>query len=146
MLFVQINLLDFGACRSFSDEFVDEYLRLVHAAITENKEQILKSSQKLGFLTGEEDSVMNNVRYVLSLFLLSWCCEWWMRVLSLLCWWKGSCWSGVSTRSSFSIQRSAFWLCSSRGNNISLYILSLIIICYYCHQYCYIIIHSRHTH
>jgi aarF domain-containing kinase len=55
----KIILLDFGACRRFSNEFVDEYLRLVHAAVHENVEQILKSSRKLGFLTGEEDTIMN---------------------------------------------------------------------------------------
>jgi aarF domain-containing kinase len=52
-----INLLDFGACREFPSSFVDEYLRVVYAASRKDTEQCMKSSVKLGFLTGEESKV-----------------------------------------------------------------------------------------
>ncbi len=63
------HLIDFGAARSYDKEFVDGYLRIVWAAsnpssmvgssLTYNSEEILlKQSQEMGFLTGEENDIM----------------------------------------------------------------------------------------
>ena len=49
-----INLIDFGAARAYSKEFVDGYMKLVWAAANEDKQTILEVSQDLGFITGDE--------------------------------------------------------------------------------------------
>jgi len=49
-----INLIDFGAARAYSKEFVDGYMKLVWAAANEDKQTILEVSQVLGFITGDE--------------------------------------------------------------------------------------------
>eukprot|EP01039_Chlorochromonas_danica_P007472 gene7472-8262_t len=49
-----IYLIDFGAARSYSKTFVDGYMRLVWAAANRDRDTILKISQELGFLTGDE--------------------------------------------------------------------------------------------
>jgi aarF domain-containing kinase len=54
----EIVLLDFGGCRQFSTSFVDDYIRVIHGAIVGNDKEVLEASQRLGFLTGEEDAVM----------------------------------------------------------------------------------------
>jgi len=53
-----IHLLDFGACREFSSAFTGPYLRVVYAAAKKDEESILQLSKALGFLTGEESSLM----------------------------------------------------------------------------------------
>lgn len=53
-----IGLIDFGAARDFSVDFIDQYLRLVWGAAEDNRELILDSSIKLGFLTGDESQDM----------------------------------------------------------------------------------------
>jgi aarF domain-containing kinase len=53
----QIELVDFGATRSYSDAFMDNWLRLLLAAAQQDKEGCLRWSLKLGYLTGEEDDV-----------------------------------------------------------------------------------------
>ncbi|XP_013778252.1 atypical kinase COQ8B, mitochondrial-like isoform X2 [Limulus polyphemus] len=54
----QIALLDFGACREFSQEFVDKYMKVIKAAADQDPEGVLKNSVELGFLTGYETEVM----------------------------------------------------------------------------------------
>ncbi|XP_014672018.1 PREDICTED: aarF domain-containing protein kinase 4-like isoform X2 [Priapulus caudatus] len=54
----KICLLDFGACRDFDKRFVDDYMRVIKAATYQDKEGIRHWSEKLGFLTGYETSVM----------------------------------------------------------------------------------------
>ncbi|KAB7499502.1 AarF domain-containing protein kinase 4 [Armadillidium nasatum] len=54
----QIALLDFGACREFSKEFVDKYIHLIHGAATQDREKVREYSTHLGFLTGYEAKVM----------------------------------------------------------------------------------------
>ena len=49
-----INLIDFGAARAYSKEFVDGYMKLVWAAANEDKQTILEVSRDLGFITGDE--------------------------------------------------------------------------------------------
>ncbi|KAG5488876.1 hypothetical protein JIQ42_00494 [Leishmania sp. Namibia] len=50
----RVYLLDFGASREYSSEFLDDYLDVVTAAATEDREAIIKKSIALGFLTGRE--------------------------------------------------------------------------------------------
>jgi aarF domain-containing kinase len=53
----QIELIDFGATRSYSKEFIDNYLALLLGAVKQD-EPICKSlSIELGYLTGEENQV-----------------------------------------------------------------------------------------
>ncbi|XP_050738541.1 atypical kinase coq-8, mitochondrial-like [Eriocheir sinensis] len=54
----QVALLDFGACRDYSKEFVDKYINLIYGAAMKDRERVLKYSQELGFLTGYEAKVM----------------------------------------------------------------------------------------
>ncbi|MCO5547704.1 hypothetical protein L7F22_001155 [Adiantum nelumboides] len=53
-----INLIDFGAARDYPEHFVDNYLKMVHACANRDRKNVLEMSCKLGFLTGEESSVM----------------------------------------------------------------------------------------
>ena len=54
----RINLIDFGATREYSKEFVDGYMTLVWAAANRDKESLINVSKKLGFLTGDETAEM----------------------------------------------------------------------------------------
>jgi aarF domain-containing kinase len=53
-----LNLLDFGAARGYSEEFVNEYLQTVYGASNNDAALVLRSTTALGFLTGEESKVM----------------------------------------------------------------------------------------
>ncbi|XP_070011881.1 protein ABC transporter 1, mitochondrial [Nicotiana sylvestris] len=53
-----INLIDFGAARDYPKPFVDDYLRMVFACANNDRGAIIKLSQRLGFLTGEESEIM----------------------------------------------------------------------------------------
>lgn len=57
-IYFQINLLDFGACRAYSKEFIDQYLLIIKGAVEKDRESVLKYSQNLGFLSGYESKVM----------------------------------------------------------------------------------------
>ena len=59
----RLNLLDFGAGRDFSDEFLGDYIEVIHGAYTSDRDKILDNSLKLGFLTGEENKEMINAHY-----------------------------------------------------------------------------------
>jgi len=54
----QIFLIDFGASRLYKKAFVDEYLRMVYACATRDRQAVINSSIKLGFLTGDESKDM----------------------------------------------------------------------------------------
>lgn len=54
----QIELLDFGACRSYPDEFIKDYANCLRAAVREDREKAKEYSIKLGFLTGLESPAM----------------------------------------------------------------------------------------
>jgi aarF domain-containing kinase len=49
-----IHLIDFGASRSYSKQFVDGYMRLVWAAASSDRDAIASISKEMGFLTGDE--------------------------------------------------------------------------------------------
>ena len=54
----QTTLIDFGATRSYSKEFVDGYLRIVWASANRDEETLFDQSHRMGFLTGEENDAM----------------------------------------------------------------------------------------
>ena len=54
----QINLIDFGAAREYSKNFVDGYMTLVWAAANKDKKTLIEVSKTLGFLTGDESPEM----------------------------------------------------------------------------------------
>lgn len=56
----QMALLDFGATREFNDAFVNDYQELVHATADNNVAACLDWSHHLGFLTGDESTVMRD--------------------------------------------------------------------------------------
>lgn len=51
-------MLDFGASRSFSKEFMDVYIEIIKAAADKDRKTVLTLSKKLGFLTGYEQKVI----------------------------------------------------------------------------------------
>jgi len=53
-----LTLLDFGATRAFSLEFVDRYLQVVWACAQRDKDAMLHWSIELEFLTGRESRTM----------------------------------------------------------------------------------------
>eukprot|EP01130_Rhizamoeba_saxonica_P015936 TRINITY_DN7265_c0_g1_i1.p2 TRINITY_DN7265_c0_g1~~TRINITY_DN7265_c0_g1_i1.p2 ORF type:complete len:471 (-),score=104.58 TRINITY_DN7265_c0_g1_i1:1821-3233(-) len=57
----KINLIDFGACREFDIDFVETYLDVVASAARGEKQKVIDYSIKLGFLTGQESDIMNEV-------------------------------------------------------------------------------------
>ena len=59
----RLNLLDFGAGRDFSDEFLGTYIEVIHGAYTSDRVKILDNSLKMGFLTGEENKEMVNAHH-----------------------------------------------------------------------------------
>jgi aarF domain-containing kinase len=52
------SLIDFGATREYSKDFVDGYLRIVWASANRDEETLMKQSYDMGFLTGEENEQM----------------------------------------------------------------------------------------
>jgi len=65
-----VELVDFGATRSYSAAFIDNWLRLLLAAAQQDREGCLRWSLKLGYLTGEENDIMKDA-HVESLQLLA---------------------------------------------------------------------------
>ncbi|ORE05335.1 ABC1-domain-containing protein [Rhizopus microsporus var. microsporus] len=56
----QIELLDFGACREYSKDFLNKYGRILSSAANNDREGVWKYSEELGFVTGYETEVMRN--------------------------------------------------------------------------------------
>lgn len=54
----QICLLDFGASREYPKNFVDTYIKIIHAASIGDRKTVVECSKILGFLTGYESKVM----------------------------------------------------------------------------------------
>lgn len=57
MILFQIELIDFGATRTYSKEFMDMWLSLLQSAAAGDREACIAWSLKLGYLTGEENQV-----------------------------------------------------------------------------------------
>jgi aarF domain-containing kinase len=53
-----LHLIDFGACMEFPSKFIDEYIRVVYASASKDRDTIVDASIKMGFLTGEETQTM----------------------------------------------------------------------------------------
>ena len=53
-----INLIDFGAAKEYSEEFLMNYLSLIRACANQDREGVIDQSIRLGFLTGEETKEM----------------------------------------------------------------------------------------
>lgn len=66
----QLSLVDFGATREYTKEFMDSWLLLLQAAASEDRTACAEWSQKLGYLTGEENEVMLNA-HIDSMVLLA---------------------------------------------------------------------------
>lgn len=56
----KLCLIDFGATRSYKNEFVDNYLRLVKASVEEDEAKIYHYSYELNFFVGKEIEEMKN--------------------------------------------------------------------------------------
>ncbi|KAF8346622.1 ABC1-domain-containing protein [Amanita rubescens] len=56
----QVELVDFGASREYSQQFMDNWLHLLQAAASQDRDACIQWSLKLGYLTGEENEVMLN--------------------------------------------------------------------------------------
>jgi aarF domain-containing kinase len=54
----KIELLDFGAARGYGDEFIENYLGVLRAAVRTDRKAIEEYSLKLGYLTGLESKSM----------------------------------------------------------------------------------------
>ncbi|KAJ7044901.1 ABC1-domain-containing protein [Mycena alexandri] len=66
----RLALVDFGATRAYSKEFMDGWLRLLEAAATDDRDACVEWSRKVGYLTGEESKEMLTA-HVTSLALLA---------------------------------------------------------------------------
>lgn len=55
-------LLDFGASREYSTEFMDKYVEVLKGACDGDRDKVLNISKELGFLTGYESKVTNLFR------------------------------------------------------------------------------------
>lgn len=69
-LSAKLELLDFGATRGFEQRFTSLYLKTILAGAAGDREDCLKYSRELGFLTGDETPVMENA-HIESLLTLS---------------------------------------------------------------------------
>ncbi|KAI9281942.1 ABC1 family-domain-containing protein [Sporodiniella umbellata] len=56
----QVELLDFGACREYSEEFLKKYGNILVSAVHNDREGVWNHSKELGFVTGYETEVMRN--------------------------------------------------------------------------------------
>lgn len=54
----KVILLDFGATREYSKEFMDQYIEIIKAASEGNRDAILRMSKEMKFLTGYESKIM----------------------------------------------------------------------------------------
>jgi hypothetical protein len=56
-MLMQIELLDFGACREYSSDFLNKYGRILLSASRGDREGVWQHSKGLGFVTGYESQV-----------------------------------------------------------------------------------------
>ncbi|KAA1069109.1 hypothetical protein PGT21_011653 [Puccinia graminis f. sp. tritici] len=59
----QIELIDFGATREYSERFIDGYLKLLKAGIDGSRADCIEASIALGYLTGDECETMLDSQY-----------------------------------------------------------------------------------
>lgn len=56
----KLMLIDFGATRFYTKQFMDNYLKIIIAACENNRDLVKKLSIDMGFLTGYETVAMEN--------------------------------------------------------------------------------------
>jgi predicted unusual protein kinase regulating ubiquinone biosynthesis (AarF/ABC1/UbiB family) len=56
----KIELIDFGATREYNKAFMDDWLSMLRAAISGDRKECIRWSEKVGYLTGEESEGMQN--------------------------------------------------------------------------------------
>lgn len=66
----QLILLDFGATRSYSKAFMDQYIKVIKAGADGDRVTVLRISREMGFLTGYESKVMEEA-HVNTVMILS---------------------------------------------------------------------------
>ncbi|KAJ3559027.1 hypothetical protein NM688_g589 [Phlebia brevispora] len=66
----KVELVDFGATREYSKEFIDNWLHLLQAASLDDRQACIDWSREVGYLTGQEDEVMLDA-HVKSMCLLA---------------------------------------------------------------------------
>ncbi|KLO18725.1 ABC1-domain-containing protein [Schizopora paradoxa] len=66
----QVELIDFGATRSYSQQFMDRWMHLLQSAVAEDFDACVKWSEELGYLTGAESDAMRSA-HVKSVTLLA---------------------------------------------------------------------------
>ncbi|KAI5983910.1 ABC1-domain-containing protein [Pisolithus albus] len=66
----QISLIDFGATREYTKEFMDKWLHLLRAAAAEDRDACAHRSLELGYLTGQENETMLDA-HINSMILLA---------------------------------------------------------------------------
>ncbi|GFZ50176.1 transferring phosphorus-containing groups [Saitozyma sp. JCM 24511] len=54
----RLGLIDFGASREYTKEFMDGWFRLLSAALRGDREVMREASEEIGYLTGEENDMM----------------------------------------------------------------------------------------
>jgi len=59
----RMNLIDLGAGRDFDDDFLDSYMHIIWGAYKSDRDAIIKNSENIGFLTGEENKEMLNAHF-----------------------------------------------------------------------------------
>ena len=53
-----LNLIDFGAGRSYERDFLNDYIEIIHGAYTSDNKKIMEASLRMKMLTGEENREM----------------------------------------------------------------------------------------
>ncbi|KAM0786077.1 hypothetical protein ACM66B_006888 [Microbotryomycetes sp. NB124-2] len=66
----KIELIDFGATRTYSPEFISLYKGLLLAAIDKDRDECIRLSRELGYFTGDENELMVDA-HLASLFALA---------------------------------------------------------------------------
>lgn len=64
---LQLELIDFGATREYTPEFMDVYGKLLDAAIEQDREAAIRYSNELGYFTGQESEASLSLSLSLSL-------------------------------------------------------------------------------
>eukprot|EP01133_Synstelium_polycarpum_P006764 gene6764-7861_t len=58
----RINLLDFGSCREYKNPFIYNYFKCIQGGVEMDKEKVLDYSFKVGYFTGQENSLMREAQ------------------------------------------------------------------------------------
>jgi aarF domain-containing kinase len=63
VVLLQLILLDFGASRTYSKNFIDLYIEIIKGAADGDRDRVLQVSRDIGFLTGYESKVTEKCHY-----------------------------------------------------------------------------------